>query len=48
MGGVVGLNYAALESVARIMEIENLKLIFGEIQAMEYAVLPIFNEKTSK
>jgi hypothetical protein len=47
MGGVVGLNYAALESVARIMGIDNIKDIFGNIQAMEYAVLPIFNEKTA-
>jgi len=47
MGGVVGLNYVALESVARIMGIENLSAIFDDIQAMEFAVLPIFNEKAS-
>lgn len=47
MGGIVGLNYTALESVARITGIDNLKDIFGDIQAMEFAVLPIFNEKTS-
>ena len=43
--GVVGLNYPAIESLMRMMKIENTSEFFSEIQAMEFAALPILNEK---
>ena len=43
--GVVGLNYPAVESLMRMMKIENAPEFFAEIQAMEFAALPVLNEK---
>lgn len=45
MGGVFGLDYAAVEAVLRMLRTDNPREIFDSIQVMEYAALPVLNEK---
>lgn len=45
MGGVFGLDYTAVEAVLRMLRTDNPREIFDSIQVMEYAALPVLNEK---
>lgn len=45
MGGIFGLDYAAVEAALRMLGCDNPREIFDSIQVMEYAALPVLNEK---
>jgi hypothetical protein len=45
MGGVVGLNYQSMQILFKMYGIENEKQTFEDLQAMEFAALPILNKK---
>ncbi|MEW6314128.1 MAG: DUF1799 domain-containing protein [Pseudomonadota bacterium] len=45
MGGVLGLDYAAVESVLRLMKIEAMPQLFGDLQSMERAALEELNRR---
>lgn len=44
---VIGLSYQSVEALMRIYKIENPADFFNEIQLMEFAALPILNEKAN-
>lgn len=45
MGGVVGLNYQSVQILFKMYGIANEKQTFEDLQAMEFAALPILNKK---
>jgi hypothetical protein len=45
MGGVVGLNYQSVDFLFKIYGITDQKQMFEDLQAMEFAALPILNKK---
>lgn len=45
MGGVLGLDYAGVEVVLRMMRVKKRNQVFGDLQVMEAAALPILNER---
>lgn len=44
-GGALGLDYAALEAVLRLLKTEATPDLFGDLRAMEYAALEVLNER---
>jgi hypothetical protein len=45
MGGFLGLDYPAVESVMRIRRLPERAELFGAVQIMERAALPLLNQK---
>lgn len=45
MGGVIGLNYQAVESLFNILGISEREKIFDGLQVMERAALAVLNRK---
>lgn len=45
MGGIVGLNYQAVEAVFNILDIEDRAEIFAGLQIMERAALAVVNAR---
>lgn len=44
-GAFIGLNYVALESILRVLEVENKKAVFEDIQFMEFEALRVLNSR---
>jgi len=45
MGGIVGLNYQAVEAVFNILDIKDRAEIFAGLQIMERAALAVVNAR---
>ena len=45
MGGVVGLNYQSMQILFKMYGIADERQAFEDLQAMEFAALPILNKK---
>lgn len=44
MGGYMGLDYSGVEAALRMLNVSNTAELFGKIQVMEFAALPVLNK----